>query len=362
MKILITGNLGYIGPVLTRRLRASRINARISGVDLGFFADRLSSSGPLPEVALDAQIFGDVRDFDPAMLNDVDTVVHLAALSNDPIGKAFEALTEEINQNASLRVARMARDAGVRSFVFASSCSVYGAGSDRPRRETDPVTPLTAYARSKVGSERQLASLADPDFRITVLRFGTACGMSERLRLDLVLNDFVAAALTKGRIEVLSDGTPWRPLIHVEDMARAIDWALDRESGNDFEIINTGSDVWNYRIRELADAAAGAVGGVEVSVNPAAAPDKRSYRVDFSHFRELAPEHQPQWTLQRAIDDLKNGLEAIGFHDSAFRQGSHMRLKTLTRLREEGWLDGNLCWCHERQIQAPWRSKAREVY
>ena len=355
MKILITGNLGYIGPVLIRHLRTTRHGARIEGLDPGFFAGALTTRGPWPESALDVQHYADVRDCDPGLLSGVDAVVHLAALSNDPLGKAFEALTEDINQTATLRVARLARAAGVKSFVFASSCSVYGAGSDAPRREHDALAPLTAYARSKVGSEQQLEALAGPDFRVTALRFGTACGMSERLRLDLVINDFVATALAKGNIEVLSDGSPWRPLIHIEDMCRAMDWALDRKAGEDFEVMNTGSDSWNYQIRDLAKAAAATVGGVEVSINPEAASDKRSYRVDFSHFRELAPDHQPQWTLERTLADLKVGLEAIGFRDAAFREGSFMRLKTLTYLREGGWLDADLRWVHARQASAPWR-------
>ncbi len=355
MKILITGNLGYIGPVLIRHLRKTRHGAWIEGLDPAFFAGALTTRGPWPESALDVQHYADVRDCSPSLFSGVDAVVHLAALSNDPIGKAFEALTEEINQTATLRVARLARDAGVKHFVFASSCSVYGAGSDAPRREQDTLAPLTAYARSKVGSEQALKTLASPSFRVTALRFGTACGMSERLRLDLVINDFVATALAKGSIEVLSDGSPWRPLIHVEDMCRAMDWALDRRVGEDFEVMNTGSDSWNYQIRDLAKAAAAAVGGVGVSINAEAASDKRSYRVDFSHFRELAPEHQPQWTLERAVADLKIGLEAIGFRDAAFREGAFMRLKTLAQLREGGWLDADLRWIRARQSRAPWQ-------
>ncbi len=358
MRILITGNLGYIGPVLVRHLRTSRPEVELIGLDPGYFAGSLTTTGPWPESRLDLQHYGDVRDVDETLFRGVDAVVHLAALSNDPIGKTFEDLTADINQAATVWVARLARAAGVGSFVFASSCSVYGAGSDTPRIESDTLAPLTAYACSKVGSERELALLAGPDFHVTALRFGTACGMSERLRLDLVLNDFVATALAKGRIEVLSDGSPWRPLIHVEDMARAIDWALDRTSGADFEIVNTGSDQWNHRILDLAQAAAQAVGNIEVTINPEAALDKRSYRVNFARFRELAPDHQPCWTLEAAVNDLKAGLEAIGSADEDFREGPYMRLKALNRLCADGWLGPDLRWRREGIGRAPWRGSA----
>lgn len=356
MRILVTGNLGYIGPVLLRRLQESRPATEVIGVDTGFFAPSLTTMGPWPERLLHTQYYADVRDLNPRLLADVDAVVHLAALSNDPIGKAFESLTEDINQRATVRLAKLARDAGVSSFVFASSCSVYGAGSDIPRSENDQLAPLTAYARSKVGSEQELVNLATEDFRITALRFGTACGMTERLRLDLVLNDFVATALAQGKIEVLSDGSPWRPLIHVEDMALAMDWAIDRASGDVFEVVNTGSDEWNYQIRDLAQAAADAVGGVSVEINRDAAPDKRSYRVNFSRFRELAPNHQPCWTLEKTVADLKSGMEAIQFNDSEFRNGMYMRLKVLNRLREDGWLDNDLRWSNSKAKAVAWRT------
>jgi len=166
-----------------------------------------------------------VRHPQPEILRGVDAIVHLAAISNDPMGKTFEEVTDAINFRASVELARQAKAAGVRSFVFASSCSMYGMADDTPRKETSPLNPLTAYAKSKVSTETELQKLADKSFRVTCLRFATACGMSDRLRLDLVVNDFVACAVTSKNITILSDGTPWRPLIHVKDMARAFDWA-----------------------------------------------------------------------------------------------------------------------------------------
>ncbi|MGH7043734.1 MAG: NAD-dependent epimerase/dehydratase family protein, partial [Acetobacteraceae bacterium] len=230
MRILITGNLGYVGSILSRHLRVALPEAELVGYDAGFFAHCLTGAETLPERRLNRQHFGDVRDLPASLLTGVDAVVHLAAVSNDPMGNRFEAVTEEINAAASLRLAAMAQAAGVRSFVFASSCSIYGFAEGGPRRESDPVSPLTAYARSKVATERGLHGMNQGGMTVTCLRFATACGMSDRLRLDLVLNDFVACAVASGEISVLSDGTPWRPLIDVTDMARAIAWAIERDA------------------------------------------------------------------------------------------------------------------------------------
>ena len=198
-------------------------------------------------------MFGDIREFPAELLDGVDAVVHLSAISNDPMGNKFEAVTGEINRDATVRIARLAAERGVKSFVFASSCSMYGYAEGGARKETDPTNPLTAYARSKIGSEKAMAELDRKGMLVTSLRFATACGMSDRLRLDLVLNDFVACAITSGEITVLSDGTPWRPLIDVEDMARAILWAIRRkpDKGGEFLAVNAGRDESNYQVREL---------------------------------------------------------------------------------------------------------------
>ena len=348
MRILITGNMGYIGPCVIQRLRQSYPGATLIGVDTGYFAHCLTNSDILPECRIDAQYFADVRRFPLEALDDVDAIVHLAAISNDPIGNLFEEVTLDINYRASVELARLAKLQGVRVFVFASSCSMYGLADDTPRKETSPLNPLTAYAKSKVYTEGQLQELADSSFQVTSLRFSTACGMTERLRLDLVVNDFVACAVATKNITILSDGTPWRPLIHVADMARAIDWAIDRDpaNGGDFLAVNVGSNVWNYQVKELAQAVASVIPDVTVSVNENAQPDKRSYRVDFSLFEKLAPDHQPQVDLLAAIRGLKDGLEAMGFKDSHFRNSQYMRLKVLTALMEKGLLDRELKWTH----------------
>ena len=203
----------------------------LSGLDTGYFANCVTGSAILPECRVDLQCFADMRQFPEDILDGVDAVVHLAGISNDPIGNLFEEATLDINYRASVKLAAKSKAKGVGAFVFASSCSMYGAADDAPRTEESPLNPLTAYAKSKVLTEVDLRGMADEAFKVTCLRFSTACGMSDRLRLDLVLNDFVAGALTSGRITILSDGTPWRPLINVKDMARAIDWAVREKSG-----------------------------------------------------------------------------------------------------------------------------------
>ncbi|MCO6493612.1 MAG: SDR family oxidoreductase [Phaeodactylibacter sp.] len=334
MKILITGNLGYVGPGLAKEFRAFHPGVELIGYDIGYFAKYITSPSLSPDIHLDQQYYGDVRQFPERILEGVDAVVSLAAISNDPIGNKFEEATLDINYRANLDIARMARRQGVRRFIFASSCSVYGTAEDAPRTESSALDPLTAYARSKVYSEEALEALAGEDFQVTCLRFATACGMSERLRLDLVLNDFVAGALTAGEITILSDGTPWRPLINVRDMARAIRWACERdaETGGNFLTVNTGSDGWNYQIRDLALATRKLLPGVKVSVNKNAAPDKRSYRVDFGLFRRLAPGHQPACGLEDTVGGLIGGLKAIGFNDPDYRRSGLVRLNVIEDL------------------------------
>ncbi|MCK4826501.1 SDR family oxidoreductase, partial [bacterium] len=224
------------------------------------------------------------------------------------------------------------------------------AAEDSARTEKSPLNPLTAYAKSKVFTERELEKLAGNGFKITSLRFSTACGMSARLRLDLVLNDFVAGAVASKRITILSDGTPWRPLINIKDMARAIEWAIvrDEADGGKFLAVNVGSDAWNYQVKDLAEAVANVIPDVEISINKDAQPDKRSYRVNFDFFKRLAPEHQPKLDLITTIKELKSGLEDMGFDDDNFRNSKHMRLKVLTQLQQKGLLSEKLEWTNNR--------------
>lgn len=346
MKILITGNMGYVGPCVVRQLRASHADAILVGFDAGYFSHCLTSREVLPECRLDVQHFGDVRSVPEGLLSGVDAIVHLAAISNDPMGRKYEDVTLDVNYRATLKLAKQAKTAGVGAFVFASSCSVYGFAEEGARTEESAVNPLTAYARSKVLAERDLAELANREFKVTCLRFATACGMSERLRLDLVLNDFVAGAVAARRIDILSDGSPWRPLIDVKDMARAIEWAITRDvdAGGKFLLVNAGSDEWNYQVRELAEAVAKVIPSVEVSINKAAQPDRRSYKVDFGLFRALAPDYQPRLDLLTTIAGLRDGLEAMGFKDPNFRNSFLVRLNVLSDLERRGLLSDELRW------------------
>ncbi len=345
MKILVIGNMGYVGPAVVRELSLKHPDAVLHGYDNAYFAHCLTGADSFPERYLARQYLGDVRHLPEGMLEGYTAVVQLAAISNDPMGSRFAEVTREVNQEASIRIARQAAREGVRQFVFASSCSVYGVASGEPRKETDPLSPMTAYAMSKIGTEEALADLPG-DMVITNLRFATACGMSARLRLDLVLNDFVACALSQRKITVLSDGTPWRPLIDVADMARAIDWAVQREADNGGRVlsVNTGSNQRNHQVRDLAEAVAQAIPGTTVSINEKAAVDSRSYRVDFSHFERLAPGYQPQMTLRDSIHGLIVGLAKMNFVDANFRNSSLIRLRVLQDHVDQGRVTESLEW------------------
>ena len=316
MKILILGNLGYIGPSVVARLRETYPNGELIGFDIGYFAHCLSNADRAPEIQLDKQIYGDVREFPESLLEGIDAIVDLAAISNDPMSFKYEEITLDINYRAAVRIAKFAKSRGVKSFVFASSCSMYGLADDTPRTEGDKVNPLTAYARSKVLAEEELEPLVDEKFTVTCLRFATACGWTNRIRLDIVLNDFVAGALVNKQMSILSDGTPWRPMINTKDMARAIDWAVSRKASNGgkFLAVNAGSNEWNNQVITLAEAIATVIPGVEITVNPNAPPDKRSYRANFDLFKMLAPNHQPKEDLISTVQDIKANLEEMNFY------------------------------------------------
>ncbi|KIL36983.1 NAD-dependent epimerase [Cohnella kolymensis] len=346
-KILITGNMGYVGSVIVQHLRKAYPDVTLNGFDYGYFSHCLINVPQLPECSLNNQIFGDIRQFSDTHLEGVDTLIHLAALSNDPIGNRYEDLTMEVNFHSTMRLANLAKLAGVKRFVFASSCSVYGFSEQGPRNEQSPVNPLTAYARSKVRSEEILKTLASSEFNITCLRFATACGISPRLRLDLVLNDFVASAVIDKKITVLSDGTPWRPLIDVKDMARAVDWAINREAdvGGAFLVVNVGADQWNFRVHELAEAVARAIPDLDISLNKNAMPDHRSYKVNFDLYKSLAAGYQPEQNLETTIKELKDGIDAMGCVDNWDAGKSFLiRLHVLEMLRNKGLLTADLKW------------------
>jgi len=349
MKIHINGNLGYIGPIVVEYLKDSLPGVEVTGFDTAYFSSCLVNPLINPEKAIDKQFYGDIRTpINAEMYEGVNAVIQLAAISNDPMGKEFESVTQDINTEAVYLSALQAKQAGVSHFVFASSCSVYGAGGSDAKSERAALNPLTAYANSKVNAEERLKELADNQFVVTCLRFATACGWSPRLRLDLVLNDFIVGAILNKKISILSDGTPWRPLIHVKDMARSIEWASLRtnENGGNFLIMNTGSDQWNYQVKDLAYAVQDVIGGVDVLINDQALPDKRSYRVDFSLFRSLAVNHQPVYDLCDTISEMSTELTKSNLNDLLLNQNNLIRLKVLTDLRNAGKINEQLYWNH----------------
>jgi len=344
----VVGGSGYVGPEIVASLARSSMDLSLHGIDAGWFADQCDGGGPLPEILYDHFYFRDVRDLAEEDLHGIDAVVYLAAISNDPMGDRFAALTKRINHLEAVRLASLARAQGAGDFVLASSASVYGRG-EGDRIESSELDPQTAYARSKIAAENDLKEMASPEFRVTCLRFATACGWTSRVRLDLVLNDFVASALTTGRIEVLSDGSPLRPLIHVKDMALAVEWSLspDRAALEPCVIVNVGSQDWNFRISDLAAAVASTLGSVSVSINSNAAPDTRSYRLGFSLWETIAPRHQPRISVSEAIQDLATNLSRIADLNAEFRSSSRVRLQRLQELSRLGMLDPKLLWVRQ---------------
>ncbi|MBV8245148.1 MAG: NAD(P)-dependent oxidoreductase [Candidatus Eremiobacteraeota bacterium] len=332
MRILVTGNQGYVGTVLTRVLREAGHHVR--GYDAGFFAANEIEPAPAPH----EQIQADIRDCTAADLAEVDAVAHLAALSNDPLGALDASLTHDINVNGTEVLLNAAEAAGVRRIVFASSCSLYGKSDAAALDETCELQPLTAYARSKVDCE---ALLSERSNRVsaTVLRFATAFGYSERPRLDLVVNNLVASALTNGVIALESDGTPWRPLVHVEDMCQAILLALEGKGDAEAGPFNVGSEGENYQIRDIARVVSDAMDGLPVTMKSAAeSGDQRSYNVSFARFARAFPQFTARWTLRRGVEDLVARFRA-SFDIKDFASERYFRLRRIKSLLAQGQID-----------------------
>jgi nucleoside-diphosphate-sugar epimerase len=337
MTIAVTGHHGYIGSALVPVLVDAGHD--VVGMDSFYYegCDLRPDRVEVQSVALD------VRDVSPQNFEGLDAVVHLAALSNDPLGALSPELTHEINCEGTLRTARCAREAGVERFVFSSSCSMYGAASEGAVAEDAPLKPLTAYAESKVRAEEGLRELAGDGFTPVLMRNATAYGVSPRLRLDLVVNNLAAWAFTTGKVRILSDGTPWRPLIHVEDIARAtlrfLEAPADLVRG---EAFNVGADRENYQVRELAELVERAVEGCEIEYAGRGEPDARSYRVDFGKLAGAFPDLELQWTVERGVADLVAAYQEVELDVDTFLGDRYTRLKRLERLLAEGLLDSEL--------------------
>jgi nucleoside-diphosphate-sugar epimerase len=349
MDILITGNLGYVGTELVKYLHINFHNSYLHGIDTGYFINCITSCNiNSSDIILSTQKYKDIRDINKEDLQGIDSVIHLSALSNDPIGNKFEEATKKINLEASKRIADLSVESGVKNLIFASSCSVYGAGNDRPRNEADIVNPLTAYANSKISFEQYLSQNKFKSMKITALRFATACGYSDRIRLDLVLNDFVASVITTGKINILSDGTPWRPLIDVEDMCRAIHWGLVRSADPQFLVVNVGSNDSNYQVIDLANSVKQELGGT-VEVNSFATTDKRSYKVDFSLYNQLAKGFEIKTPLKKSINNIAKAVVLIGVERLTGIHENFIRLKTLQKWINAGLIDKDLRWLTKNQ-------------
>ncbi|MER6910496.1 SDR family oxidoreductase [Streptomyces sp. NPDC000594] len=339
MRVLLTGHQGYLGTVMAPVLAAA--GHEVVGLDAGLFADCVL--GPKPADPPGHRV--DLRDITAEQVAGVDAVIHLAALSNDPLGALAPDLTYDINHHASVRLARLARDAGVRRFLYASTCSVYGAaGGGDLVTEDAPLRPVTPYAESKVRVEDDLHALADGDFTPVYLRNATAFGYSPRLRADIVLNNLVGHALLTGEVLVLSDGTPWRPLVHAADIAQAFAAALTapREAVHD-RAFNIGSEINNVTVAEIAEQVAEAVTGAKVVITGENGADPRSYRVDFSRFHAAIPGFACAWTVKRGALELADAYREHGLTQEDFER-RFTRLAVLRTASETGAVDDTLRW------------------
>lgn len=339
-KVLLTGHKGYIGSVMAPQLVKS--GYEVHGYDTGYF----NPCTLVPDAVTIPEIVKDIRDVTVEDVKGFDAIVHLAALSNDPIGNLHEGWTEDINHNATIRLAELAREAGIRRFIFSSSCIMYGMSSTAEVDETSPLDPKTEYARSKVKSERALVEMATDSFSPTYMRNGTIYGVSPRMRFDTVLNDLTAAAVTTGKVEVFSDGKPWRPVIHVQDVARSFQHVLEapRDKIHN-QAFNNGADHLNHQVIELAKIATEVTPGATLEVLNKPGADQRTYKASFAKFAKTFPDFEWKWNARSGAEELSTTYRRIGLTYDQYKGELFTRLKWLNKLLNEKQLDGdNLRW------------------
>ena len=339
MRVLVTGHKGYIGTVAVPMFLEA--GHEVLGLDSDLYRNSTYGRAPSPV----PEILKDVRDIEKSDLAGIDAIVHLAGLSNDLLGDLNPSITYEINHAASVRLAAMAKEAGISRFVFASSCSNYGAASDGMQDEGATLNPVTPYAISKVMVERDVGALAGDRFSPVFMRNSTAYGVSPRMRFDLVLNNLTAWAYTTGHVLLKSDGTPWRPLVHIEDISRAmlavLAAPLDVIHNQAF---NVGANTENYQVRQLADVVKETVPNCDISFADGAEPDKRNYRVDFTKYLRTFPEHTPRWTVKLGAQQIYDSYRTLGLETGVYEGPKYKRIAQIKYLLGSGQLDDTLRW------------------